>query len=127
MEKVICKCGNVAVWCYLPTDACYCDECVPRGCDCNIYNITEFELSNDIDLQDYIFYKESDIIAHMNSEITHDELFKRGIKCDDNTKDMINRFKYYEMLDKGRPFPCCEFIYEEDGWDLDDNYDNKMI
>lgn len=31
------KCGALAVWIYMPSDGNYnyCDDCVPRGCDCN--------------------------------------------------------------------------------------------
>lgn len=31
------KCNNKAVWFYMPSsDIQYCDDCVPRGCSCNI-------------------------------------------------------------------------------------------
>jgi hypothetical protein len=32
------KCGKLAVWEYAPSDGVgsYCDECVPRGCSCNV-------------------------------------------------------------------------------------------
>jgi hypothetical protein len=34
-----CKmCGKKAIWMYMPgaDDAVYCDNCVPRGCSCNL-------------------------------------------------------------------------------------------
>lgn len=39
------KCTNIAVWIYMPTDdgAVYCDNCVPRGCSCNIDFATQEE------------------------------------------------------------------------------------
>jgi hypothetical protein len=32
----LCACGKPAVWGYAPKDGDYCEECVPRGCSCNI-------------------------------------------------------------------------------------------
>lgn len=37
-----CKCGKMAVWHYTPSDRAdndrnYCDNCVSRGCSCNLY------------------------------------------------------------------------------------------
>lgn len=37
-----CDCGNIAVWLYMPSysgeqhNDFYCDDCVPRGCSCNM-------------------------------------------------------------------------------------------
>ena len=31
-------CDNAAVWAYMPGVALYCDNCVPRGCECNHLN-----------------------------------------------------------------------------------------
>lgn len=36
MKPEFCKCGELAVWFYMPGDSCYCDKCVPRGCSCNL-------------------------------------------------------------------------------------------
>ena len=38
--KDLCDCGEIAVWCYMPGyfeggNPNSCDECVPRGCECN--------------------------------------------------------------------------------------------
>lgn len=49
-NKEFCKkCGAVAVWLYMPGTSTYCDDCVPRGCSCNLRpkdNLTEEELDN---------------------------------------------------------------------------------
>ena len=36
--KQLCKCGKLAVWWYMPntTYPVYCDDCVKRGCSCNV-------------------------------------------------------------------------------------------
>lgn len=40
MSKYKCKCGKIATWMYGPgkadDDTFACDDCVPRGCSCNI-------------------------------------------------------------------------------------------
>lgn len=40
MKIKCCECGKMAVWFYMPSrDAekdSYCDDCVPRGCSCNM-------------------------------------------------------------------------------------------
>lgn len=33
----ICKCGAPGVWEYVPGDSVACEECVPRGCSCQLY------------------------------------------------------------------------------------------
>lgn len=40
MSKEKCKkCGELAVWLYMPKGGYYCDGCVPRGCSCNWYPV----------------------------------------------------------------------------------------
>lgn len=120
MNKELCKCGKIATWCYLPNDNCYCDDCVPRGCGCNIYALNEFQLDENINLSRYIFYNQEDTILFGNGDISHKELMQRGYKTD-NIKDIINNYHFYEGLDEdGRAFPCCEFMYDEDGFDKED-------
>ena len=42
--KLICNCGKIATWLYLPSAVFMCcDDCVPRGCTCNQYSYSEFE------------------------------------------------------------------------------------
>ena len=42
MLKDYCDCGKIATWLYMPSysgpqhNDFYCDECVPRGCSCNL-------------------------------------------------------------------------------------------
>jgi hypothetical protein len=48
MTKELCKCGKVSVWVYLPGyssgDTPYsCDDCVPRGCECNYAYLDEIK------------------------------------------------------------------------------------
>lgn len=48
MDSKLCnECINPAVWFYMPSTMQYCDEHVPRGCDCNI--LDEDSLEQDVD------------------------------------------------------------------------------
>lgn len=43
-NKELCDCNEIATWCYMPSSSYkinpyYCEDCVPRGCDCNEYKI----------------------------------------------------------------------------------------
>lgn len=106
-DKIKCsECDNIAQWCYLPNcdvetlKGFYCDECVPRGCTCNIL---DFELFGEPDENKNVGFYDKD-------EKNFDE------------KDMYKERKdstfYYEYLDeKCRRFPCCEYDYSEDGFE----------
>lgn len=98
MTKIKCSKCNIenATWIYMPSGKLYCDNCVPRGCTCNVYSLKEFQLKKEDNI-DYIFWNK-DLTKYTN-EITEDS-------C------------YYEIVDeKYRRFPCCEYFYEEDGFD----------
>jgi hypothetical protein len=42
--KKKCKCGKIATWLYMPAEEDWfcCDDCVPRGCSCNVDLKEEF-------------------------------------------------------------------------------------
>ena len=42
-KEYICECGKTAVWMYMPgrEEDVACDDCVPRGCSCNMEPIDE--------------------------------------------------------------------------------------
>jgi hypothetical protein len=53
--KIKCNsCDNIATWMYMPGNEnyCYCDNCVPRGCSCNINPNTNEE---DTDEQERLY------------------------------------------------------------------------
>lgn len=109
MNKVkCCECNKIAVWSYMPhcnektLEGFYCDDCVPRGCTCNVYALEEFDIT---DKKCNIgFYDKNE--SHFNDENMYNE------KQDTSF--------YFEYLDeKGRRFPCCEYDYCEDGYDLE--------
>lgn len=91
--KNLCKCGKIATWVYMPSSSheipCYCDECVPRGCSCNI-NSTPL-LDKDIG--------ENPPESNLNWKWI--EFGKQWCYVDE----------------KGREYPCIEYWYDEEGFD----------
>ena len=48
MTKELCECGKISVWVYMPgyssgSHPYFCDDCVPRGCECNYGYSDEIE------------------------------------------------------------------------------------
>ncbi len=88
--KLKCKCGRVATWLYMPNESHYCcDDCVPRGCTCWIESI---------ECEDGSLY------------------YPQGIEGKD--WKWIEENQLWEKLDgEGKQMPCCEWWYDEEGWD----------
>jgi len=103
LGKELCDCGNVAVWCYMPGysgggNPYHCDECVPRGCECNHYSTRA---------EDY--FPPGDV----NVE---------GITPDPEDEPVLwlNEHTWTHLDERGREYPCCEYMYSEDGWELEE-------
>lgn len=109
-----CKCGKIAVWAYMPGDGddhYYCDDCVPRGCSCNVDNLDEFPYARrePDDNGNMLWWSKETYEKHWKNE---GDLEKYATR-----KRMSDSF-YYEVLDeKGRRMPCGEFDYSPDGFD----------
>jgi len=92
-EKIkcdVCK-ENMAVWLYMPSstreDNFFCEECVPRGCSCG----REY-----LDMEDY------------DNTPPEDKTLWKWIEVD----------KIWAGVDeKGREWPCCEYSYDDNGFD----------
>lgn len=105
-------CGNKAVWMYAPGSSgriFYCDDCVPRGCSCNVDCIDEEyhrgDLKNNGDRK-FLYWDKGCGIDDLNEETAFTEYDKEKVY-------------YFEELDeKGRRAPCCEFWYDKDGFEL---------
>lgn len=98
MNKRLCsKCYNkMATWCYLPDDTYYCDDCVPRGCNCRLHEIT-----------DNITPKSNQRVLYWDETMTT------------STKEKQPNQRFFEYVDeKWRRYPCCEFIFDEIGFDV---------
>ena len=108
MLKEYCDCGKLATWSYMPgygsgASPYHCDDCVPRGCDCNhIY----------CDRDSY----------HPQAE--HPELPNEG---DENVDwKWIDEGKIWTRLDdKCREYPCAEYDWDPDGYERDINPHEK--
>ena len=98
--KELCDCGKTATWVYLPgysskENPYSCDDCVPRGCDCN--------------------HRHVDVSAY------HPALERPEIPGkEDEPYVWIEEGKVWTHVDdKGRQFPCCEYDHDEDGWEIE--------
>lgn len=109
-------CGNKAVWLYMPGrigKVYYCDECVPRGCSCNLLNLEEFPNSNN-GITPVMYWNSDDVKRYIWGDIDNNEFEELGVleKKDNST--------YYEILDdRGRREPCCEYEYSGNGFEID--------
>lgn len=94
-----CNCGNIATWWYAPAsdreygNRYYCDNCVHRGCSCN--------------------HRYVDVDAY------HPPLDNPDIPTEkDKPWIWIEEGKIWTNVDsKGREYPCCEYFYEEEGFE----------
>ena len=98
-----CDCGKLAVWIYEPGfsngSPFFCDDCVPRGCTCNHYYV---------DVNSY-----HPPLENPNSPEESDHPIK-WIEID----------KIWCRVDeKGREYPCCEYGYDQNGFDFENNLD----
>lgn len=89
--KELCDCGKVATWDYIPgysngDNSVSCDDCVPRGCSCNDNSILE-DFENKPEGEEGIEWK---------------WIGENEIWC------------YID--DEGREYPCCEYMYDKEGW-----------
>jgi len=96
LEK--CNCGKVATWLYMPSNdfnnPFCCDNCVPRGCSCNNRYIGD---GND-------FVDETP------------DLSEDGVEGKD-WKWLEKDKSWCYIDDKGIQWPCCEWDYDEEGYE----------
>mgnify|MGYP003607208939 CR=1 FL=1 len=113
-----CDCGKVAVWCYIPGHThgnnYYCDDCVINKddppCSCNYKYISGFdeqELKEFKKLTEGIDYR----------YVTEKDLTDLYPTFD--TSNFQERTVIYYIDEKGRPYPCAEYWYDEDGFEKD--------
>lgn len=110
-----CKCGKTATWLYMPdsnSERWYCDDCVNRGCTCNVHDLN---YNGEPGTSDNIIWWPKE---------TYDKAFKNdeNNKIEDlGTKERMPDSFYYEYLDeKGRRYPCCEYWYIENGDEIEE-------
>ena len=113
MGKELCKCGKMAVWIYMPGygdggSPYSCDDCVISeddkiGCSCN-WNYGKEQEGLPTDLPEGIEGKDWAWIEREGDEEMH---------------EITKEEKYWINLDeRGRPYPCVEYEYSEEGFDV---------
>ena len=110
-----CDCGKKAVWVYMPgysgnANPYHCDDCVVDpdnkiGCSCNWHYSKEQE-GLPVDLPEGVEGVDWAWVEHPGDEYV-DEIKKE------------EGFWIY-LDERGRPYPCCEYDYDEDGFEFTD-------
>jgi len=104
MNKELCQCGKMAVYSYMPGEWYYCDDCISspedEGCSCNWYSSEHGELPEGQEGKDWRY------VEHPGD----DQIIKT------TKEDGI----WIKLDEKGRPYPCCEYWYNEDGFEIDE-------
>lgn len=102
LKKQECDCGKIAIWVYIPGysrggNPYHCDECVPRGCGCN---------NRYVDPNAYEPKLE-------NPDMPEGEENKDWKWLKENVWTYID--------DMGRQYPCVEYMYDEEGFEIDED------
>lgn len=98
MNKELCYCGKMATWIYMPgfgngSSPFVCDDCVGRGCSCNNHHIDE----------DFLELPEGE--ENIDWKWVYQE----------------EKHSAWTYLDENkREYPCCEYFYEKEGFEIDD-------
>lgn len=112
MEE-ICKCGEKAIWMYMPMSTgnpYYCDSCVPRGCSCNSESFYHEAYFGDN-------HTGSDILEHMIENKIKFRIADNMINGEEAPYLSHKRVIYLD--EQGRELPCCEYMHLE--------FDAKLI
>jgi len=112
MNKELCGCGKMATYIYMPgfssgESPFFCDDCVPRGCSCN---------------HEYT-------VAH-SKEVGQEYMGRNPPENDTNWKWIEKDAIWVYTDDKGREYPCCEYEYDSEGFNIDTtavDVLNKMV
>jgi hypothetical protein len=103
MSKDLCDCGKIAIWSYGPgfssgDNPNFCNDCVPRGCSCNYRYVDVNAYHPPLDNPDLPEGEEGKEWKWLDDEKTH----------------------WCYIDDKGREYPCGEYWYDEDGWEIEE-------
>jgi hypothetical protein len=97
-----CDCGKKATWLYMPGfhdgSPFFCDDCVHRGCSCNEYSI---------------------VPEHYHPPGGFHPTEEDGVEGVDWKWKNEEKTSWSRIDEKGRYYPCCEYDYEEEGFEID--------
>ena len=116
MSKELCDCGKMALWVYAHGfssggNPYFCDDCISSpddiGCSCNWHHVDintyhppldEPEIPEGVEGVDWRW------VEH---------------PCDEYMDKITKESGVWQSLDeRGRPYPCVEYDYSEDGFDF---------
>lgn len=92
-KKHLCNCGKMAVWDYMPgfssgSNSYFCDDCVT----------SVDEEPCECEIKPFSWQKPEGV---------------EGVNWKRYGKN-----QWYYIDEKGRPYPCCEYDYDENGFDI---------
>lgn len=110
LNKEKCQCGAIAFWLYMPgaanENSFYCDDCVDRGCDCE-WNAVSKDAYGPTPLEE----------DYLPTGIEGVD-WKWVIRPATENMSEVKKGEYWVSIDKkGREYPCCEYMYDENGFD----------
>lgn len=107
-EKEKCtSCPKIAVWVYMPSskDGYYCEDCVPRGCSCNYHHANPNDFHPPLE--------EGEVPVGIEG-VNWKWVEKPETDKERATTKEEGLFVYLD--EEGREEPCCEFMYNKDGF-----------
>lgn len=117
-KKKLCDCGKMAVYLYIPGYAgggnpFVCDDCISSvdsiGCSCNWrhYDVNAYHPPLDKpELPEGVEGKDWKWVEHPGDDYWTEIKKEEGI------------WQYID--ERGRPYPCCEYEYDKEGFDEED-------
>lgn len=117
-SKELCDCGKMAIWVYAPGfsgggNPYFCDDCISSpediGCSCN-WNYCSKDA--------YQPALETDIEPE---GVEGKDWRWVEFPGDDYMSKITKEDKVWQYLDeKGRPYPCAEYWYDEEGYEIEE-------
>jgi hypothetical protein len=111
-----CECGQIAHWIYLPSSEqkhpFYCDDCIiskdSAGCSCNWEDVEgdRAEIPTGVEGIDWAFVDPDAAKRCGYNRVEPKQLWQK-------------------LQENGKPWPCCEYLREPDGFNEED-YDDLL-
>jgi len=119
VNKEKCDCEKMATWFYAPsssrTNPYYCDDCVPRGCECNWHSVSD---NSKINVSDF----------SANRQPTDADMPWKWVTYKNHPEfGLIKKGQVWVYLDdKDREYPCGDYLYDQDGFDTEVSFFGKI-
>lgn len=109
----------MATWFYAPSSSRpnphYCDDCVPRGCECNWHSVND---DGKIPVSDF----------SANRQPTDSDMPWKWVSYKNHPQfGVIKNGEVWVYLDDNdREYPCGDYLYDQDGFDTELSFLGKI-